>query len=228
MSEPRRVLLVGASGMVGQAVMRAAVGREDLRIVALGRRAAMMPAGARMEQLVAAPAQWPAAIAAIRPDAVILALGTTIAAVGGDKAAFRAVDHDLTLSCAKAAHDAGARQAVLVSSVGADPAAKLFYAAVKGETEADLGKLDFARLDILRPGLLVGRREGPLRLGERIGMTVLPLLDPLLAGRFSDYRSIRASTVAAAALACLGATPAAPARVTIHTGREIHRLAQRG
>jgi uncharacterized protein YbjT (DUF2867 family) len=121
MSDPVRVLVVGASGLVGQAVLRAAVDRPALRLVALGRRAAPLPQGARMEQLVIDPAQWADAVAAARPGVIVLALGTTIATVGGDRAAFRAVDHGLTLQCAQAARQAGVAHAILVSSVGADP-----------------------------------------------------------------------------------------------------------
>ena len=39
MSEPRTMVLVGASGLVGTRVLEEALGRADLRVVALGRRA---------------------------------------------------------------------------------------------------------------------------------------------------------------------------------------------
>ena len=58
MSEPTRIALVGATGMIGRSVMELAVGREDVRLVALSRREAPMPEGARMEMFVADPANW--------------------------------------------------------------------------------------------------------------------------------------------------------------------------
>lgn len=195
MSDPVRVLLVGATGLVGQAVLAAAAGRPGLRMVALGRRAGTLPAGAQMDQLVIAPEYWADAVAQVRPDVIVLALGTTIAAVGGDRAAFRAVDHDLTLRCATAARQAGVGHAILVSSVGADPAARTFYLATKGAVERDVAALGFARCDILRPGLLRGARQGAVRPAERLGMAVAPLVDWALRGALSRYRSITASTV---------------------------------
>lgn len=212
---PRTVILVGATGMVGRAVMARAVGREAIRLHAIARREVPLPAGARMEMLLADPANWPEAIAAsgagsdlaASADCIVIALGTTIATVGGDKAAFRAVDHDLVLACARAAKQAGIRQAIVVSSVGANAGAHNFYLSVKGETEDALAKLHFGRLDVLRPGLLRGHREGPLRAGERIGMMASPLMDIALHGKARRYRSIRASTVADAALALVGARP---------------------
>lgn len=210
---PRTVLLVGATGMVGRAVMARAVGRDAIRLHAIARREVPLPTGARMEMLLADPARWPEAIAASgagtggSADCIVIALGTTIATVGGDKAAFRAVDHDLVLSCARAAKAAGVRQAIVVSSVGANAGASNFYLSVKGETEDALAKLHFGRLDLLRPGLLRGHREGPLRTGERIGMLASPLLDLALHGRLRRFRSIRATAVADAVLALVGARP---------------------
>src|SRR5688572_6248761 len=100
MSEPRRVLLAGATGLVGTCVMNAAREQPWLRLVALSRREAPMPRGVRMEMMVAPPAGWPEAVAAIAPEAVICALGSTMRKAGDDEDAFRAVDHGLVLALA--------------------------------------------------------------------------------------------------------------------------------
>ena len=198
----RRIMLAGATGLVGQRVMEAAVGRPSLRLIALSRREAPMPAGARMEMLVADTGHWGDAVATIAPDAVICALGTTWRKAGADEAAFRAVDQDLVLGLAHAAREAGAKTFVLVSSTGADPAAKTLYLRVKAEVEAQITRIGFSRLDILRPGLLRGPREGDRRVLERLGIVLSPLTDALLQGSRRGFRSIDARTVAAAALQC--------------------------
>ena len=51
MSETRRVLLAGATGLVGTRIMEAGIGREDVRLIALSRREVPLPQGARMEML---------------------------------------------------------------------------------------------------------------------------------------------------------------------------------
>jgi uncharacterized protein YbjT (DUF2867 family) len=202
MSDPRRVLLVGATGLVGQRVMEVCVGREDVRLLALTRREAPMPKGARMEMRVADPREWPAVIAEVAPDAVICALGTTWKKAGESEEAFRSVDFDLVLTVARAAHSAGVSNFVFVSSVGADPVARAFYLRVKGETEAALRKLRLRRLDILRPGLLRGPRSGDRRPLERLGIIAGPLVNLLLHGTRRRFRSIDARHVARAALEC--------------------------
>src|SRR5690242_2769298 len=107
MSDPRRILLVGATGLVGRRVMEASIGRSDVRLIALTRREAPMPQGARMEMLVADPAEWEQSVAAVAPDAIICALGTTWGKAGRDEAVFRSVDQELVLRLAKAAKEKG-------------------------------------------------------------------------------------------------------------------------
>ena len=198
MSNPLRIALVGATGLIGSSLIDYGVGRSDLfRIVGIARREAPLPKGARMELLVADPSGWPDAIAAANADVLVCALGTTWVKAGKDEAVFRAVDHDLVLECGKAAKAAGIRQMIVVSSVGADPGAKNFYLRVKGETDHALGKLGIPRLDVLRPGLLRGPRE-ERRPAEKLAMLASPLLDLGLHGQFRRYRSIKAEVLAQA------------------------------
>ena len=200
MSEPLRIALVGASGLVGSEVIKLCVGREDVRLSAIARSELALPPGVRMEVFVADPGNWGEVLEALRPTAVISALGTTWKKAGKDERAFRAVDQELVLAVARAAKTHGVERFVSVSSVGADPHAKAFYLKVKGETDRDLAKIGLGRLDVLRPGLLRGKRGGERRPGERLGILLSPLVNPLLGGKWRAYRAIDAETVARAAL----------------------------
>lgn len=197
MSKVTRIALVGASGLIGQSLIRLAVGRSDIRLVAIARREIPLPIGARMEVLVAPPENWADAIAASNADVLACALGTTWEKAGKSETDFRSVDQHLVLACAKAAKDAGMRQMIAVSSVGADAMAKNFYLKVKGETEQALGRVGIPRLDVLRPGLLRGPRE-ELRPAELAGRILSPVADLLLQGQYTRYRSIKADTMARA------------------------------
>lgn len=201
MSEPVRIALVGSTGLIGGELMKLCVGRRDVRLVAIARREAPMPPGARMEMFVAAPDKWGEVFEAIRPQALVCALGTTWKKSGRDEAAFREVDHDLVLATARAAKEQGIANFVAVSSAGADLRSKTFYLRVKGEVERELQALRFKRLDILRPGLLKGPRANDRRIGERLAIMASPIADMFMQGRLEAYRSIRAELVAKAALA---------------------------
>lgn len=224
MSDPMRVLVLGASGLVGQQVLAQAVGRPEIRLAAVARAEVPLPAGARMEVHVAPVAGWEQEIAAIAPVHVVCTLGTTIARQGGNRQAFAAIDRDLVLDCARMALAAGARSLAVVSSVGADRFSRAFYLRVKGEMEAGLAELGYARLDILQPGLLRGKRRGDTRPLEALGAVLAPLLDLALHGTRRRYRSVRADDAAAAALQC--ALERTPGRF-VHQHDAILRLARR-
>lgn len=223
MSEPLRIALVGASGLVGSKVIELCVGREDVRLSAIARTELALPPGARMEVFVADPDKWGEVLEALRPNAVICALGTTWKKAGKDETAFRAVDQELVLAVARAAKAHGVERFVSVSSVGADPHTKTFYLKVKGETDRDLAKIGLGRLDVLRPGLLRGKRGGERRMGERLAILASPLINPLLAGKWRPYRAIDAETVARAALYL--ATRPARGRF-VHDNDAINRAAR--
>lgn len=151
---------------------------------------------------------------------VYCCLGTTMHAAGS-RDAFRRVDHDYVVGLGRLAAAAGALSFALVSSVGADPAARSFYLRVKGETERDLRALGLPHLVVLRPSLLLGdRRE--TRWGERLAEVTLRLASPLLVGSLARYRPVHARTVARAMVAASRPREPGP---TVLEGREIRELA---
>ncbi len=223
MSEPFRIALVGATGLIGGCVIEAAAAAETIRLIGMARREAPLPAAARVEMFVAEPAQWGEVMAAVRPRALICALGTTWKKAGRDEAAFRAVDHDLVIASAADALKAGVTNMVVVSAAGADRHSHSRYMRVKGEVEAALSTMGFKRLDILRPGLLRGERPEDWRLAERLALAAAPLTDLMLRGSWRQFGSIDARDVAGAALRL--ATRAAPGRFT-HDNDAMRRAAR--
>jgi uncharacterized protein YbjT (DUF2867 family) len=191
-----RIVLAGATGLIGGLVLDRLLAHPDAPSVLVVTRKPTGRSHARLTERVADVADWAQLIAAGHADVGISTLGTTIR-TAGSRAAFAAIDRDAVLAVARAAQTAGAAHFLTVSSVGADAASSNFYLHTKGETEDELKALSFARLDIFRPGLLRGTRR-EFRLGERVGQAAQFLLDPLLMGGLSKYRSIAADHVARA------------------------------
>ena len=197
---PARIGLVGATGLIGQRLIAISSAGDEVRMVGIARREVPLPKGARVEVFVAEPAKWGEVLEAVRPRALICALGTTWKKAGRDEAAFRAVDHDLVIATAKAAVAAGIPNMVLITAAGSDPTAKNLYLRVKGEVEQAVSKVGFKRLDILRPGLLRGERKDDLRPLEALAQFASPVIDPLMPAKWEMFRSIDADVVAEAAL----------------------------
>lgn len=210
-------LLIGATGMIGSAVIAHAADRPLTVLVRREITGLPEPHG----RLVAPSERWADIVAVERPAILISCLGTTIRQAGSE-AAFRAVDHDLLLAVAAAAKAAGTKHVITVSSVGASAKSRNFYLKTKGEAEDGLRGLRFERIDILRPGLLTGEREGPPRLGEGIAAMAAPFADALLHGSLRRYRSIKGETVARAIVALTGI---AQPGVRIHENDAMRRLA---
>jgi len=133
-------------------------------------------------------------------DVAISCLGTTIRVAGSQAAMYR-VDHDYVLALARGARALGARQFILVSSVGAGGPG--FYLRTKGATERDIIALGFARVDLLRPGMLLGKRA-EVRPLEKLGQRLAAAMTPLMVGKLSHYGAISAETVAGAIVQLTG------------------------
>ncbi len=113
---------------------------------------------------------------------------------------------------------------VAVSAAGAAPEARNFYLRVKGETELALIALRFRALHLMQPSLLLGSRS-QWRPAEALARALMPVINPLLVGRFRLWRAIPARTVAAA----MGAAAALEIQgVHRHTWAALQSLADSG
>lgn len=197
MSRELSLLLVGATGAVGQAVLRQALAEKRItRIVAPTRRPleAGFVGNPRLLNPVIDFARLPEEAAWWKVDAVVCTLGTTIK-VAGSQAAFAAVDRDLPIAFARLAREAGATRYALNSSLGAS-ARGSFYLRTKAEAEQGIIDFGFASTTIVRPSLIDAERN-EARPGEQAGLFVARLLRPLLPRR---YRAVSPQAIAAALL----------------------------
>ncbi|MBK6626703.1 MAG: NAD-dependent dehydratase [Flavobacteriales bacterium] len=210
------ILIAGATGLVGRATLELALAdpRFD-RVVALVR--SPPPTAPKLELWTGTPDL----LSGLRPqrvDAVLIALGTTMRQVGGDRAQFRHVDHDLVLGIGRWARELGVPMCGVVSAAGADARSAFFYNRVKGEMEAGMRALDFRSLHLFQPSILTGpRRE--LRVGERIGIALMAAVAPLLPDRYKPMPH----DVLAAALLQAALSPGTG--VQVHHHAAIRRLA---
>lgn len=115
-------------------------------------------------------------------DAVVCALGTTMAKAGSNEA-FRSIDLELPLEVARLSLLHGATSYALNSALGADADSSVFYSRTKGELEQGLRAMKFPSLTLIRPGLLDGDRQEN-RPAERMAIWVSKVLAPLLPRRY--------------------------------------------
>jgi len=220
-AEGRIALLAGASGLTGGCALDALLGAPDVsRVIAITRR----PLGREHPRLANRIVQFERLETQLKGascDVALCCLGTTQRKAGSQQR-FRAVDVDCVVAFARAARAAGAKRFVVVSSAGADPQSRNFYLRTKGDMEQELETLGFESLDILQPALLLAWRSEmrPLELAAR---ALMPLVNPLLRGRYLPYRGISARTVGAA---MVGATRSGRRGVQRYTYEGIEALSR--
>jgi uncharacterized protein YbjT (DUF2867 family) len=209
----KTLLILGATGKVGQELLAQALAHPGVGHVVAPTRRALAPQARLHNPVVdfrALPgAPW------WRADACLCALGTTMK-LAGSRPAFAEVDHDHVLAAARLARQAGTPCFVLNSSLGARASSGNFYLQVKGQTEDDLAVLGFASLTLVRPSLLDAGPRVDARAGEAIGLWVARALAPVLPRRL---QAVRTGSVARHMLAA--ALAAAPGRRVLES-QELH------
>ena len=129
----------------------------------------------------------------IKKDSIVFScIGTTQAQVKGDKKKYKEIDFDITLNIANACKKLNAKKFLFISSGGANSSSSNFYLKLKGEIEDAVMKVKNNSLFILKPSLLLGRRNNS-RFIENIGQIIMPLFSILLP---ESIKAIDATTVA--------------------------------
>jgi uncharacterized protein YbjT (DUF2867 family) len=196
------LLLVGATGLVGQAVLRQALADSRVsKVVAVTRKP--LPAHDKLENPLVDFDALPADAPWWKVDAGICTLGTTMRQAGSP-VAFRKVDVEYPLTVAKLLRDHGAQSFAFNSSIGANPKSRAFYMRVKGEVEHRLIAGGFPSLTLVRPSGILGPRRQNRRWEART-IRVFHSLRPILP---RHYRVVPADKIAKALLeAAINAPP---------------------
>ena len=203
----RRVVLAGASGLVGSSLLAYLLQDSSVAEVhVLSRR----PLDISHPKLIIHVVDFKFLPPLPPLDEIYLALGTTIKQAGSQEA-FRAVDFEANLAVAHAGLASGATRLGVVSAMGANANAAIFYNRVKGELEDALSSLALKTLIIARPSLIMGDREKlnqPARVGEKVGTWISKLLNPLLP---MNYKAVEATKIALALFS----------KVPLHQGKRV-------
>jgi uncharacterized protein YbjT (DUF2867 family) len=199
-------IIFGASGMVGQAVLRAALDAPDVSCVTVVVRAPLALAHPKLRQIVEADptsCELPA-IPAGTLDVCFYCIG--VSAAGLDEPRYRALTRDATVAVARRLlrRHPGLRF-VYVSAYGADAseAGAVMWARVRGETENALRGLPLTSLSIVRPALIqpldgIRSKTRGYRWFYRIAYPLIALARLLAPGRVLTTRTLGRAMLAAA------------------------------
>ncbi len=133
-----------------------------------------------------------AAYSALVPEFSIIfsCIGTTQKKVNGDQQAYRQIDFDITVDAAKIAKQKHATHFLFVSAVGANPKSDNLYLQLKGEIEIAVEQVQLPRVSVIRPSLLLGKRD-EIRIAEQLGQWIMPIFSWILPYRYRPIAGIQ-------------------------------------
>lgn len=126
-------------------------------------------------------------------DELYSALGTTIKKAGSKDIQYK-IDFTYQFEVAQAAAQNGVKNYFLVSSIGADYKSNNFYLRMKGNLDEKVQQLEFEKIRIFRPSIIVGLRSEK-RLMETLGIKIAGTITSIIPA-LKKYAPIKASYIA--------------------------------
>tara|TARA_B100001741_G_scaffold69929_1_gene56000 strand:+ start:607 stop:1263 length:657 start_codon:yes stop_codon:yes gene_type:complete len=130
----------------------------------------------------------------INGDDCFFCIGTTRKDTPNKKE-YRRVEYEIPVNIAKIAKSNSVNSFIYVSSLGANSKSNGSYLKNKGQVEEQLKNLNFTKLALIRPSILLGNRK-TFRLGERIGIFLMKNLSIFFFMSLKKYKPIQAEYVA--------------------------------
>jgi len=203
--EQKTAVIFGATGLVGNELLRQLIAdKRYTGIKVFGRRDPGINDKKLVNRIVdiADVKSWSSEITG---DELYICLGTTIKKARSI-AAMEVADRDVPAEIARVGRDNGVKAIAVVSSIGADPGARNYYLRIKGEMETEIAGIGYDRTVIVRPSMLLGKRD-EYRFGEEVGKAVMKALRILFIGKMRKYRGIEAIDVAKGMIRLLNTNP---------------------
>ena len=200
--EQRTAIVFGATGLIGTSLINELIvsARYD-QIMIFVRKRSPFYGREKIRETIVNFEKLSEIGALITGDDLFICLGTTIKKAGSVKK-MEEIDRDLPVKIASIASDNGIKRIAVVSSIGAAADSANYYLRIKGEMEQGIMALNFDTIAIVRPSMLLGKRNEK-RIKEYFGKMFLILISPLLFGKLLKYRGISGTRVAKAMMKIL-------------------------
>ena len=192
----KKALIFGSSGLVGSNLVKIILQNEKYDHIKLFVRSETENKSKKLEIIKTDFNNLEKHKDSIVGDDCFFCIGTTRKNTP-DKNEYIRTEYNIPVEIGKIAKSNSVNNFIYVSSLGANPNSSGLYLKNKGQAEQELINLNFPRLAIIRPSILLGNRKEN-RIGEKIGIFVMKLLLPLFLGKLKKYKPIKVENVAKA------------------------------
>lgn len=162
-----RVLIAGATGQVGSAVVRALLEcKECEEVIAVVRKTGALDARVRQVVLDSAAKTFEADVTKLARSIAAPLYGVSCIGIGKGSAAWseddmKKLEVGVVGAFARGCFAAGVERFALLSAAGSTPTSRIKYARVMGQKEEAVKAVGFPQLFIFRPGIIAGNVNTP-------------------------------------------------------------------
>lgn len=188
-----KAVIIGATGATGSKLVHYLLTKTEITEVVALVRYAKLKAHPKLKQFVVDYDKLSDYADLITGDVAFSCLGTTLKIAGSKDAQWK-IDHNYQYAFAQLAERSGIPNFVLLSAIGADSSSSIFYNKLKGTLENDVRSLDFNKLIIVKPSLLI--RPNSNRKSESLGVGIIKFFNVL--GLLKKQRPLSVDLVAKA------------------------------
>ena len=192
----KTALLFGASGLVGSHVLSQLISNNNYSKIKLFVRSSIDISDPKIEIIQTDFNKLENHREDIKGDDCFFCIGTT-KKNSPDKNEYQRIELNIPKQVAQIAKSNNIKSYFFVSSGYANSKSSGDYLKYKGLVEEEILNLGFSKTGILRPSFILGNRK-EFRLGEKIGIIIFKLLNPLFVGPLRKMRSIHSETIAIA------------------------------
>ena len=192
----KTAIILGATGLTGSILLEKLLKDQRYKTIKLFSRKHIENLPSKVEQFIGNLFELENFKKYFIADEVYCCIGTT-ANKTPNKETYKKIDFGIPVTAAKLAKENGIHTFLVVSALGANAKSSIFYNRTKGEMEQAVLSEKIEKTHILQPSIIGGNRN-ETRIGEKIGLIIIKLLQPLFFGKLKKYKITEAEDIAQA------------------------------
>ncbi len=190
----KTAIILGATGLTGSELLNQLLGDIGYHKVKVFGRKKLDINHPKLEQYIGDLFKLEEFSKIFKGDEVFCCIGTT-AKKTPDKTVYKAIDCGIPVRAARLTKENNIPFFAVVSAMGANSKSNIFYNKTKGEMEEGVLAQHIPFTYILRPSLILGKRNEK-RWAESLAITLFEKLSFLFVGPFKKYRPNPAGNIA--------------------------------
>ena len=192
----KTAIILGASGLTGNLLLNQLIADERYDSIVIFNRKSIGQTHPKVTEFIGDILRLNQFKKEFTGHEVYCCIGTT-AKKTPDRSIYRNIDFGIPVAAAQLCAKNKIDTFLVISAMGANPGSNLFYNKTKGEMEQAVLSKKIPNTYILRPSFIGGDRNEN-RPGEKIGMAIAKMIQPLLVGKLRKYRLIEPDKIARA------------------------------